>query len=51
MDNKLSEILNEAKATIETMIKNIENYSCLKFYAGKLSLLTKTISTCIDSKN
>jgi len=52
LDTKeLENILNETKETIEIMLENLDNFACLKFFAGKLSLLSKAIFTSINSEN
>lgn len=52
MDNQeLRKILEEAQETIQTMLENLDNFECLKFFAGKLSLLSKAIFTSINSNN
>ena len=44
-------ILNEAKETIEIMLADLDNIECLRFFSGKLSLLSKAIFTSINSEN
>ncbi len=52
MDNEgLMKLLLETKDVIDTMIDEIDNYHSLKFFAGKLYLLVKSIFSIINSIN
>ncbi|MCQ2957452.1 MAG: hypothetical protein MJ180_00960 [Candidatus Gastranaerophilales bacterium] len=51
MDNRLLKILIEdAMETVSNLDKNIDNASILQYFAGKLTLLSKEIVTCLAEK-
>ena len=53
MDNNgLENVIKEINELTSIMLDNIDNNDLVKFFTGKLSLLTQeAVTSCINSKN
>jgi len=48
-NNNIEKLLIEAQEIIEIMLNNIENTASLKFFAGRLSLVTETLFSVLKN--
>lgn len=49
--NNLKAILLEIKETTQIMIDNIDDVSVLRFFSGKLAILSKQVVACFSENN